>query len=207
MALCYYCGQRKAKRHCPALRAELCQLCCGEIRQKRINCPSSCSYLQHQTYQEQRKWQKFKGQPRQTLTDEKLAWLAAQIEMALYQIAQQHKEFNDRDAFRLLSYARDKIAAGDKRIILPEEKIEAKHNPGELILELINRTRYEKGFVLSVSSSGYSREDKLRCLDALMGLIYELSGGNLDRQIYLKDLAKRAEKAQKEQSSQKIIIP
>lgn len=207
MALCHHCHRRKAKRHCPALRVELCQLCCGEIRQKRVNCPSSCPYLHHQTYQEQRKWQKFKGQPKQTLTEERLAWLAAQIEMALHQIAQQQKEFNDRDAFRILNYARDKIATSDQRIILPEEKIEGKHNPGEVIVELINRARFEKGLVLSVSSSGYSREEKVRCLEALMGLIYEITGGNFSGRIYLEDLAKRAAKAQKDQRSQKIIIP
>lgn len=207
MALCHHCGRRKAKRHCPALRAELCQLCCGEIRQKRVNCPSSCPYLQHQTYQEQRKWQRFRGQPRQNLTEERLAWLAAQIEMALHQVYQQQKKFNDRDAFRILNYARDKIAAGDKRIILPEEKIEGKDNLGEVMVDLINKARFEKGLVLSVSSSGYSREEKIRCLDALMGLIYEITGGDLSRQIYLEDLAKRAEKAKKEQGSQKIIVP
>ncbi len=207
MAMCHQCGRRKAKRHCPALRAELCQLCCGEIRQKRINCPSSCPYLKHQTYQEQRKWEKFKGQAKETLSDEKLAWLAAQIEMALYQIAKHQRDFNDYEAFRILSNARDKIAAGDKRIILPKEKIEEKTNPADLIIELINKARYEKGLLLSVPSSGYSREEKLRCLDALMGIIYEITGGDFNQQIYLKDLARRAERAKKEQRSQKIIVP
>lgn len=207
MTLCHHCGRRKAKRHCPALRAELCQLCCGEIRQKRVNCPSSCIYLQHQVYQEQRKWQKFKEQPRPNLTDERLAWLAAQIEMALHRIAQQQRDFTDRDAFRILNYARDKIASSDKRIILPEEKIEGKHNFGEMIVDLINQARFEKGLLLSVSSPGYSREEKIKCLDFLMGLIYKTTGGNLSQKIYLKDLAQRAEKAQKEQSGQKIIVP
>jgi len=206
MALCHHCNRRKAKRHCPALRAELCQLCCGELRQKRVNCPASCLYLQHQTYQEQRKWQKFRSQPRETINDERLAWLIAQIEMALYEMAQGIRDFTDQEAFRLLSQAREKIAAGEKRIILPEKKIDRKPEVSEALVNLINQVRYEKGLVLS-TSSGYSREEKVRCLEALMGLIYETTGGDLSQRIYLEDLARRIEKARKEKSNQKIIVP
>jgi len=206
MAFCHHCGRRKAKRHCPALRAELCQLCCGELRQKRINCPSSCPYLQHQAYQEQRKWQRFRTQPRETINDERLAWLIAQIEMALYEISQRSKDFTDQEAFRILSQAREKIAAGEKRIILPEERIEKKPEISEALVNLINQVRYEKGLVLSTSST-FSREEKVRCLEALMGLIYETTGGDLSQRVYLEDLARRIEKARKEKINQKIIVP
>lgn len=206
MAQCHHCRRRKAKRHCPALRAELCQLCCGELRQKKINCPPSCPYLQHQAYQEQRKWQKLKAEPKEILKDEKLAWLVAQIEMAIHQLAQRQIINRDQEVFRLLSLAWDKIAASEKIILLPEEAMMKKASPEEALVNFINQVRYEKGLMISLASTSYKREEKLKCLEALMGLIHEITGGNLNGRIYLEDLARRAEKAQKEKT-QKILLP
>ncbi|MCX7973544.1 MAG: hypothetical protein N3B16_03490 [Candidatus Aminicenantes bacterium] len=206
MSQCYHCQRRKAKRHCSALRAELCQLCCGELRQKKINCPPSCPYLQHQTYQEQRKWQKLRNGSKEILKDERLAWLAAQIELAVNQLAQQQIITKDYDAFKLLNYARDKIAVSDKIIVLPAETINKKNSPEEALVNFINNVRYEKGLMLSVTSSGYKREEKLKCLEALMAILYEITKGDLSGRIYLEDLARRAEKAQKEKG-QKILLP
>ena len=42
---CPSCGQRKGRRHCPALRATICTVCCGTKRQVEIACPSDCVYL------------------------------------------------------------------------------------------------------------------------------------------------------------------
>lgn len=42
---CPSCGQRKGRRHCPALRASICTVCCGTKRQVEIACPSDCAYL------------------------------------------------------------------------------------------------------------------------------------------------------------------
>jgi len=41
---CISCGNRKAKRYCPALRASICPVCCGEKRGVEINCPLDCMY-------------------------------------------------------------------------------------------------------------------------------------------------------------------
>lgn len=43
--ICPRCGTRKAKRHCPALNADICPQCCGTEREETIACPLSCSYL------------------------------------------------------------------------------------------------------------------------------------------------------------------
>ena len=43
--LCPSCGQRKAKRDCPALRQKICSTCCGTKRLVEIKCVSSCTYL------------------------------------------------------------------------------------------------------------------------------------------------------------------
>lgn len=43
--LCPLCGQRKAKRACPALGRQICAVCCGTKRLVEINCTADCSYL------------------------------------------------------------------------------------------------------------------------------------------------------------------
>ena len=42
---CSSCGQRKARRDCPALARRICAVCCGTKRQVEIACPSDCAYL------------------------------------------------------------------------------------------------------------------------------------------------------------------
>jgi hypothetical protein len=43
--LCPSCGQRKARRACPALGATICPVCCGTKRLVDIKCPADCGYL------------------------------------------------------------------------------------------------------------------------------------------------------------------
>lgn len=42
---CSICNSRKAKRHCPALRSEICPQCCGREREETLDCPLDCPYL------------------------------------------------------------------------------------------------------------------------------------------------------------------
>src|SRR4029450_10887073 len=49
MAACPLCRSRKGKRSCPALRADICSVCCGEKRLVEIACPSDCVYLEQGT--------------------------------------------------------------------------------------------------------------------------------------------------------------
>ena len=43
--LCPSCGQRKARRECPALAKSICPACCGTKRLVEIPCPADCGYL------------------------------------------------------------------------------------------------------------------------------------------------------------------
>jgi hypothetical protein len=45
MMKCPSCNQRKGKRPCPALRANICSNCCGTKQIKEIACPPDCGYL------------------------------------------------------------------------------------------------------------------------------------------------------------------
>ncbi|HLU48202.1 MAG TPA: hypothetical protein VK116_08965, partial [Planctomycetota bacterium] len=55
MAKCSRCGQRKAKRHCPALDDVLCPQCCAEGRLSSIDCPLDCEHLAGERYQHLRR--------------------------------------------------------------------------------------------------------------------------------------------------------
>ena len=43
--MCSLCGQRKARRACPALGRQICAVCCGSKRLVEIQCPADCVYL------------------------------------------------------------------------------------------------------------------------------------------------------------------
>ncbi|MEZ5291838.1 MAG: hypothetical protein R2745_12190 [Vicinamibacterales bacterium] len=42
---CPLCGQRKAKRACPALGHTICPVCCATKREGTIKCPRDCAHL------------------------------------------------------------------------------------------------------------------------------------------------------------------
>jgi hypothetical protein len=42
---CPLCGQRKARRDCPAIGQSICPVCCGTKRLKEIACPPTCPHL------------------------------------------------------------------------------------------------------------------------------------------------------------------
>lgn len=42
---CPVCGQRKARRECPALGQTICTVCCATKRLVEINCPPDCPHL------------------------------------------------------------------------------------------------------------------------------------------------------------------
>jgi hypothetical protein len=43
--ICPLCGERKARRLCPALGREICPVCCGTKRRVEIACPETCGWL------------------------------------------------------------------------------------------------------------------------------------------------------------------
>lgn len=42
---CGLCGQRRARRACPALGQSICAVCCATKRQREIACPAGCVHL------------------------------------------------------------------------------------------------------------------------------------------------------------------
>jgi hypothetical protein len=43
---CQLCQKRRARRHCPGIRGDICPNCCGTERENTIDCPLNCEHLQ-----------------------------------------------------------------------------------------------------------------------------------------------------------------
>jgi hypothetical protein len=43
--LCKICGERRAKRACPAVEGDICPICCGTQREVSLSCPLTCTFL------------------------------------------------------------------------------------------------------------------------------------------------------------------
>ena len=43
---CKICEIRRPRRFCPAVRDQICSLCCGQARETTLDCPLDCEYLQ-----------------------------------------------------------------------------------------------------------------------------------------------------------------
>lgn len=55
MTPCILCATRRGTRPCPALKTDICTICCGTKRRRTVDCPEDCQFLkQGRAYQEQR---------------------------------------------------------------------------------------------------------------------------------------------------------
>ncbi len=43
---CKICEVRKPRRYCPGVSGDICAICCGNERERTIDCPLECPYLQ-----------------------------------------------------------------------------------------------------------------------------------------------------------------
>lgn len=213
MAKCIKCKKRKAKRYCPALGASLCSLCCGHLREKEIHCPPNCTYLiKHKPYQEKRAIQKRKISPdassypeQDILKDERMAWLALHIEVPLKTHGENNKSFTDKDALSALEYARDKVNAEKKFIIMPEENMKPRNETGEAIYQNIQNCRYEKKLILSENIQTYKKEEKLKCLERIIISVKHIIREDIEGRIYLEQLFDQFARIEKLSLQKKIL--
>lgn len=213
MAKCVSCKKRKGKRYCPSLGANLCSLCCGQLREKEIHCPKNCSYLTtHKPYQESRIIEKTQASFKRPappeediLKDEKMAWLAFHVEAPLNAYGEKNVSFTDKDALLALEFAREKIEKDKSFVFMPEKMIGLKNDIGEAIYQSIENCRYEKKIILPGDVLGYKKEEKIKCLERVMLSVNAMSGGNLEGRNYIEQLIQRFSKL-KQLSQQKKII-
>jgi hypothetical protein len=211
MALCPKCRKRLAKRSCPALGSRICQLCCGTLRGRDIHCPPACPHLAaHRPYQEKRIIErKPGGAERQAkediLRDERLAWLAFQIEAALARHAQGHPAFTDTETLLALEYAREKTLKGPGRLIIPGESLRPVNEAGESVAQAVETCRYRASAILESGAEGYKKEEKIACLERVaFGVRLGLEAHPAGR-AYLEDLARRLAQSGAAQRDKKLV--
>lgn len=215
MAKCVKCNKRKGKRHCPALGKSICSLCCGQLREKEIHCPASCSFLaQHKPYQDQRVLEKKQAERPKAfshetdiLSDERLAWLAFNIEVPIVQFIEKEIVLVDKDALLALEYVREKVEKEQGLIIVPDVGLQPKNDLGEAIFQRLQQCRYETKIILPGISQTYTKEEKIRCLERVIFAIQQISGDNILGQSYLQQLIERFAKLNELSHQPKIIKP
>ncbi len=207
MAKCARCQIRKAKRSCPALGIELCPLCCGLVREKKVHCPSNCVFLvQHKPYQEKKLIQKKHAYAADVFEDERLSWLTLHIEACLAERAKKDPSFTDKDALFALEYACKKIEKGKGRLLFPQEKTSFQDETGEAIYEQVEQCRYQRILILPTSEAEYKKEEKLKCLENIIFEIKHLAAENWEGQNYLRQLLERFSLMKEHAAEKKVTL-
>jgi hypothetical protein len=215
MAKCSKCKSRKAKRHCPALRSDLCPLCCGVVRDKDVHCPPSCPFLtRHKPYQEKRIVEKKQPPPSKSglpqddlLRNERMAWLALHLEAPLMEYGQKVPSFTDADAVVALEYAKDKLEKGRSLIFVPGETHKPKNEIGEAVYTSMENCRYEQAVILAAGTDGYKTEEKVKCLDRVIFAVKTMARTNTQGRNYIEHLAEQFARLQEQSRSTKILTP
>jgi len=213
MAKCTRCGKRKAKRFCPALGQSICSLCCGQLREKELHCPPNCPQLsKHKSYQEKRIIEKRHIlHPRQTfeegdiLKDKRMVWLAFHIEAPLKEYAEKHPSLNDKDALLALEYVRSKIEKDKGLILMPEKNLKPQNELGEAIYQMIEHCKYEGRIIVPGKSQTYSKQQKLKVLDKIIGTAKYFARDNLEGRSYLQAVEERFSKIQDMNQQKKVL--
>jgi hypothetical protein len=206
MAKCSHCHARKAKRHCPALSNDLCPLCCGLLREKKIHCPANCPFLiRHKPYQEKKVIEKKLTFSEDILQDERLNWLTLNIEAPLEEYGEKNSTFADRDAILALEYAKEKVERGKSTLVLLNEEQKPKNDIGEAIFQSIEQCHYQRKIILLRDLETYKKEEKLKCLENVIVAVKYMAKGNLEGRNYVQDLIQRFSRI-KELSRQKRIF-
>ena len=211
MALCPKCRKRLAKRSCPALGIRICQLCCGTRRGRDIHCPPACPHLAvHRPYQEKRIVERKpagaeRREKEDILRDDRLAWLAFQIEAALMRHAAGHPDFTDTEALLALEHAREKAAKESGRLIIPGESLRPVNEAGESVLQAVEAARYRASAILESGAEGYRKDERLACLERVaLGIRLALEAHPGGR-AYLEDLTRRFAQSEGAQREKKLV--
>ena len=212
MAKCGRCGRRKGKRSCPALGGVICPVCCGAHRQREIACPPACRHLaDHKPYQDKRTLERPSPPPSEPgddlLRDERLAWLAINIEAPLRALAERDPRFTDGEAILALEYARDKLTRGRGRLIVPGEERKPSNAAGEAVFQGLEQCRYERAVVLVGGAEGYAEEDKLRVLERLILAAKSWAGPAFGGRAYLERLREQFARLQAQSRPSRLIAP
>jgi len=214
MPKCSRCLQKKAKRRCPALRSDLCALCCGTLRRREVACPSTCRFLSgNEPYQKQKTQTRKPSAERaeagrdDLLRDERMAWLALHAEAPLDELSHRSAEVTDGDAIRALEYARQKLEKERSLVILPGEEMRRRDEAGEAVFRSVEDCTYERSVILTGDRSSYTREEKIRVLDTIIQSARTIAGDNDQGRAYLERLHAQFAKISELSQKTRLIPP
>ncbi len=208
MTKCSKCGVRKAKRHCPALGTDICSLCCGQLREKKLHCPPACPHLvQHKPYQEDRIIQKKQAFSEDVVADKRLSWLSIHIEAPLKEYAEKQPGFSDREAVIALEYAKEKIERDRSMLVLSSSEDTIRNDAGEAIARSIEQCRFERQIILPQQMAGYDKEEKLKCLENVILAVKLSAKGDLAGRTYLRQLVERFGRLKEAAEGKKLVSP
>ena len=115
MPVCSRCRKRQAKRSCPALRANICPVCCAQERMIELACPESCQYLRdarEQAVERQGQFQAKELEPGEAAvlarmgSDERLIPLLHAIDQAIVTVQREKlRDLQDAEALAALENA------------------------------------------------------------------------------------------------------
>jgi hypothetical protein len=205
LSQCAQCHKRKAKRFCPGLGADLCALCCGLLREKKIRCPSACPFLaRHKPYQEDKLIRKRRTFSEEVVHDDRLHWLLLHLEAPLKEIGEKRPDFTDREAILALEYVKGRLEKGRPRLIVSRGLQEVQNAVGEAVWESLEKCRYQTTLILPQDIGAYTEEEKLKCLEHVISTAKQRARGRLDGRAYLDELARRFAKIEESSRRQKI---
>ncbi|MCS7253877.1 MAG: hypothetical protein RMK18_07925 [Armatimonadota bacterium] len=101
--------RRKGRRSCPALRSAICTQCCGSNRLKRIQCPSSCVYLQQARAVEVERRERELHRKSATASAIELEVASFPVREAIVTYTSIHPDVTDADVIAVLNALEDAV--------------------------------------------------------------------------------------------------
>ncbi|MFQ6037467.1 MAG: hypothetical protein ACE5LV_02505 [Candidatus Aminicenantales bacterium] len=175
------------------------------MREKHVNCPSSCPHLsKHAPYQEKKRLERHLKPD--LLQDERLAWLAFHIEAPIAEWASKDPRFTDRDALRALELAR-KRTEKPSVILVPTQERSSQNPVGEAICRSMDACRYEREVILVGEPETYTKKEKLMVLDWLIHMARTSSSEDPTGRRYIQLLQEGLQKIRDTAERKKILTP
>ena len=184
MAKCVHCGQKKGKRHCPALEDGICAQCCATHRLATIQCPADCVHLQSEFYQQGRRSQKAQSAGKKFLDrtsasfhSEEAQSFAFMVQADLYWWCSRHGGLANQEIAGIL-----KTTAAD-----PDSPTGDENDLAGFIRKMLSRSqRYS-----NLEKNGFDQEQKKKVIEALASCARNHADGESGKesQSYLQELS------------------
>ena len=184
MAKCVHCGQKKGKRHCPALEDGICAQCCATHRLETIQCPADCVHLQSEFYQQGRRNQKAQSAGKKFLERTSASFHSEEAQSFAFMVQADLYWWCSRND----SLANEEIARTLKSTTAaPDCPAEDEDNLARFIRKLLSRSqRYS-----NLEKNGFDQEQKKKVIEALANCAQNHARGESDKesQSYLQEIS------------------